>query len=269
MSEASYNLKPLQMAEFAIYQEIVKIMDRHHLRHYTTGGTTIGAMRHQGFIPWDDDFDMSVPQPDLYKFFEYAKTELPPWLSVVSWRTFPGYRNMFSKVVLNDRERLEQICRESNMPAPEGVFVDLFPMVGCVTSFPARWLRVLVVGICRGVMKYTGWTWLNGFMEWFVGLTPYDKAKRVESWDAQFGTEVESARKEKRFWLTRETYGEGQLVPFENGVARVPTDAEAYLVQGYGDWRLLPPAEQRHPDHARVGINRAAWRLGVQDGVKQ
>lgn len=262
MNNADYDLKPMQRLELDIYREIVKIMDRHHLRHYTTGGTTIGAMRHKGFIPWDDDFDMSIPQPDLYKFFEYAKAELPSWLSVVSWRTFPGYTNMYSKVILNDPQRLEIVCRESGLPAPEGVFVDLFMMVGCPTSWLGRWSRVLVVGLCRVLMKYTRWGFLNGVMEWVASLTPYDRARRVTSWGAQLKSEVQLATYDKRLWLTRQDYGEGRWVPFEDGLVRVPTNVEAYLEQGYGDWRRLPPEEARHPEHLSAELATRPWRLG-------
>ena len=78
-----YGLRPLWDALYEIYEEFAKICDKHGLRYYAFAGTLLGAIRHNGFIPWDDDLDVAMPRPDYEKFIQISKTELPRHLNFV------------------------------------------------------------------------------------------------------------------------------------------------------------------------------------------
>ena len=130
ISEDNYNLRPIWDATLEVYREIVKICDRHDLRYYVTDGTLIGAVRHKGFIPWDDDFDMSMPRPDYEKFIEYAKTELPVHLKFVNWRNTPEFHLLFGKVQECRREVVCDLEKRSGLKMSNGLFVDIFPIEG-------------------------------------------------------------------------------------------------------------------------------------------
>ena len=85
-----YNLAPVWKVVLDIYREFAAICQRHSLRHYAAFGTALGAVRHKGFIPWDDDFDVMMPRPDYERLIEIAPSELPAHLQFLSKKTTPG-----------------------------------------------------------------------------------------------------------------------------------------------------------------------------------
>ena len=68
----SDNLREIQLLELEILKQVLNICNTHSLTYYMLGGTLLGAVRHKGFIPWDDDIDIGLPRPDYEKFIEYA-----------------------------------------------------------------------------------------------------------------------------------------------------------------------------------------------------
>ena len=66
--ELKYNIRPLQEAVLRVFKEFAKICDRHELKYYAAYGTALGAIRHHGFIPWDDDLDVAMPRSDYSVF---------------------------------------------------------------------------------------------------------------------------------------------------------------------------------------------------------
>lgn len=70
-------LRDLQLVELDILKEFLRICKKYNLRYYALGGTLLGAVRHKGFIPWDDDVDIGMPRPDFIRFGEIAKKNFP------------------------------------------------------------------------------------------------------------------------------------------------------------------------------------------------
>ena len=79
-----YTLRDIQLCELQILKDIKKVCDRHHIRYYLCGGTLLGAVRHKGFIPWDDDMDICMPRPDYDRFMAHASEWLPQPLEALS-----------------------------------------------------------------------------------------------------------------------------------------------------------------------------------------
>ncbi len=76
------SLRKLQKIEADILQVVSKICDEEQIRYYLSSGTLLGAVRHQGFIPWDDDIDIMIPRPDYERFLRVASEKLPPYLAL-------------------------------------------------------------------------------------------------------------------------------------------------------------------------------------------
>ena len=78
----SNEIKKVQNEILSIFIEIDKLCEKHNLRYYAIGGTCIGAVRHNGFIPWDDDLDIAMPRKDYERFIAIASEELPKHLKL-------------------------------------------------------------------------------------------------------------------------------------------------------------------------------------------
>ena len=78
-----------------LFREVDEICREHNLRYVLAGGSLIGALRHEGFVPWDDDVDLYMPRPDWEKFIEICKTELPPDREIQCSELDRNYTNSF------------------------------------------------------------------------------------------------------------------------------------------------------------------------------
>ena len=83
-------LNALQLIDLEILHEVVSICQRHDLSYFALGGTLLGAVRHQGFIPWDDDIDIAMPRPDYDALLKVCKLELSDQYVVQNYQTMPN-----------------------------------------------------------------------------------------------------------------------------------------------------------------------------------
>ena len=93
------DLKRIWKTETEIYQAIEKICEDHRLRYYAAYGTVIGALRHKGFIPWDDDMDVCMPRRDYEAFLKYAEKELPEKMGIYGIGYTKGFVMPMVKIV--------------------------------------------------------------------------------------------------------------------------------------------------------------------------
>ena len=119
-------LRRLQLCELAILDEFVRICEKYDLRYYLVGGTLLGAVRHQGFIPWDDDIDVAMPRQDYDRF---APKELAPQYFYQSPNTDPYYFLTYNKIRKNGTEVYEERFKDAKFH--KGVFIDIFPLDFC------------------------------------------------------------------------------------------------------------------------------------------
>lgn len=125
--EDNSELRKLQMVILDIIKLFADICDKHHLRYFMVGGTMLGAIRHKGFIPWDDDVDMGMPREDYEKFMSIVQDELPKGYSFLNYKSNPEYHRYFSRIVNNN----VRIYNNSNsVEIIENAWLDIFPYDG-------------------------------------------------------------------------------------------------------------------------------------------
>ncbi len=118
-------LRKVQLLELKVLKEIKRICTKHNIHYFLTGGSLIGAIRHKGFIPWDDDIDIAMMREEYDRFMQIAPQELSPEFSLINIKTDNRLGIFFGKVVLNDTN-----YRSAQQPKTldkTGFFVDVIP----------------------------------------------------------------------------------------------------------------------------------------------
>ena len=121
--------REVQLGELEVLKKLDEICSQLNLRYFLTYGTLLGAVRHQGFIPWDDDVDVMMPRPDYEKLIEYLQfneKELSPF-KLMHYRTNKEYIYPISRFV----DTRYWIDYEGTTDYGLGLFVDIYPLDGC------------------------------------------------------------------------------------------------------------------------------------------
>jgi len=120
-------LRRLQLRMLDILVEVDKICKRHDIKYWLSSGTLIGAIRHDGFIPWDDDLDIEMMREDYLRLMVILPAELPEWLALQSSDTDPGYFFFYAKVRDRHSRLYEQNDYDRNWQE-QGIYIDILPM---------------------------------------------------------------------------------------------------------------------------------------------
>ena len=118
-------LRKMQLRILNILVEIDKVCRKHNINYWIDFGTLLGAVRHGGFIPWDDDLDIAMPSDDFRKFLEIAPKELPPSLFVQTKTTEPSYHMLVNKVRDKNSFFITQ-HEDFTKDYQKGLYVDIF-----------------------------------------------------------------------------------------------------------------------------------------------
>ena len=254
--------------------EILSVIDdfckEHNLKYYLGEGTLLGAIRHQGFIPWDDDIDIFMPREDYDKFFELAKTGLPEGYVVDTPETNPKHWTIFSHVQMTRtvpyvKQRLQGIALHA------GPTVDIMP----IDYVPDDSSKALVkrgkliqtlrrtLWIKSGLHKISWYKGLKRKLMLYFPLKIYGTFRSFKSLhkqinglmtlsnnsDSQYATVFSSLYPTKKETFKREYFGKPLYVPFENYSFPVPEHYEKILERVYGDYNALPRLKDRQSKH--------------------
>lgn len=253
--EADTPVRAAQLVELHLAEVFRAICDRHGLKYWLACGTLLGALRHQGPIPWDDDFDVMILEPDYRKFLEFAASELPddvyletPDKNLRMENHITRLRDAYSWGLVRRDKRL--LVNDHN-----GICIDIFPVREC-----GRRCR-LTKWLLRRLSSAYGWykrahfndvTVTNVLVKWCLGL-------KVLTLKLGFETTQLFCRKDHyvmaswflndRMWWPKEWIvrpgKESRMARFDNADFPVPFESEAVLEMQYGNWRNLPPCEER------------------------
>lgn len=122
----SSEMKKVWAVQIDLLEQVKKICKKHGLKYFADSGTLIGAIRHKGYIPWDDDIDLVMMRNDYNKFMEYAKSELefPYFLQTV----YTDKDIMRAHAQLRNSKTTGYMPYEKNRPYNKGIFIDIFPL---------------------------------------------------------------------------------------------------------------------------------------------
>ncbi len=125
-------LEEMKGIELNILKQIHELCISQGFRYFLIGGTLLGAVRHKGFIPWDDDIDIGMPRSDYERFIEYCSSNEVPFKLVCN-KTDPNYGYLFAKAVDRNTVLIEENANKDG--AELGIYVDIFPIDGLGNTF--------------------------------------------------------------------------------------------------------------------------------------
>jgi len=243
------NLRACQLKQLNILEEIDKICKRHHIEYWLDGGSLLGAVRHGGFIPWDDDIDIAMRLEDEKRFEEVALKELPEWLFLQTPQTDPGSKEPITKIRDNNSLYIEQ-GDDFTRPYVKGIFVDIFPFVD-YPNIPRKWIKKLTKGISKSksILHHQHGYSLRSFAEFFYFGAQYYLYNALWKFVGLFGKKTRCSDvpylNGRGISFDKKAIQPLGTIQFEGKDFPAPCDPDSYLKDLYGDYMAIPPVEKR------------------------
>ena len=258
-------INKLQNIIFYISDEVKKICEKNEIQYSLDGGSLLGAIRHKGFIPWDDDFDLAMKREEYNKFIKVCSTELNNniFLLETSDNT-EKHPFEFAKVHLKNTEIIEDFSQKVDVN--HGIFIDIFPYY----NLPDNVLSKIVYLFLNHLLKNMIWVKCGYGTESYKNkmrykiikvisnpfsikvlkklrkkiLNHYNNKRTQECFTADY-----PHTKLKNVWFEEYTN-----YLFENTYFQGFKDAQKYLTKLYGDFMTLPPVNKRII-HSKYPVN--------------
>lgn len=253
-----YTLRDVQMTILSIMIEFDRICRKHGIKYVLDGGSMLGAVRHGGFIPWDDDMDVAMLRKDYNKFCKVCKTELGNDFVFETTKTNKYYSYNFGK--LKKQGTIYEETFLGDIPINKGVWLDIFPLDntnGLFFKFQwklsrfwqgVRWTKEKVA-FCEcfqprhttilKIFSLLPFGLINFFQECSIRFLNLFKTKSVAKL-CHPGTKYHS----------RNYYTNITEINFEGHYFFLPKEYDKWLTMRYGEYLKLPKQENRRPMHA-------------------
>jgi lipopolysaccharide cholinephosphotransferase len=252
-------LRALQLQELELLRELARRCEAASLRWYVLGGTLIGAARHGGFVPWDDDVDVGMPRPDYDRFEALSATEIDPRFGWQSAATEAAWPFAYGKLLLAGSDIVDPST--AHLPIRRGAFIDIFPLDGAPAPGPGRWVHrlglKLAVTALGSRLRRRGPRSVAALPLRLVprglSLAVLAALARRHPFDASpFAVNAGGAWGYTRECQPIATFEPAARLAFEGLEVLAPARWYSYLAGIYGDWERLPPDADRMPRHGLV-----------------
>lgn len=243
-------LRKAQMRMLDILIEVDKICRKHKIEYFLDSGTLLGAVRHGGFIPWDDDLDICIRREDWPLLRKFLQEELPSDLCCQDWTTERNYPLSIAKV----RDKNSIFDEEySHMMKERGIFIDIFFVEPSVPKWLRDPLDFVYVRCIRGVNHYS-----ERFIEKFLGYVCYPLTI-LAVWLCRLFAKMANIRMLGRQygWSSRLYIASNDIFPtmeiqFEGHSFMAPNNTDEFLRVLYGDYMQIPPEDKRETHLAEI-----------------
>jgi len=274
---------------FKIFKDICK---KYNLTYFAIGGTCLGAVRHKGFIPWDDDMDVAMPYEDYKKFIEIAKKELKHPYSLILPKENKHFYGEFIKIHKTETT----FILDFYVPYTDtymGVWLDVMPIFGCPKKKKFKYVKKLNFWLgqnsafrfsIRQLKSYgRKFYWLISIWQRITKKPFYYFIDKIEN---EFG-KIPFSNSDKILFGWRESpltpwhhtnyktileyndFSSAMEVPFEDTTIAIPIGYDNYLKMDFGDYMKLPPEDKRIPLHGNAIIDLEKPYSYYQDQFKK
>lgn len=267
-------LRKLQLAELEVLKEIVRICENENIHYYLMGGTFLGAVRHKGFIPWDDDIDIGMPRDDYERFLEIVQIkinkeeyELQTYKNNKEYNYYPA-RIIDKRIkILNESAKNKQIVY---------AWVDIFPLDGMPSNVIISKIHQFRLLFRRAMSKFACFDdvvnlkdvnrpLIEKILIWFgmhfKFLKKINKLKQFNKIDkllkkypinkSKYYVNFMGAYRFKEMFK-KEIYGNTAKYDFETEKLVAPSNYHKVLSQMYGDYMKIPSEHQRNKHNTKI-----------------
>lgn len=249
-------LRKAQLKMVDILVAIDDICQKHNIQYFLAYGTLLGAVRHKGFIPWDDDCDICMMREDFEKFMAIAKKELPDNLFLQNHEIEPDFPRTMTKVRMKDTKLVEFDESESEK-YHQGVFVDIFiwdyhkpasmfimDKIKVVNQWKYKRKKYPKGSLKRVAMQVAvalPYLFYSTTMKLLMLISTHSRKDKSLRY---VGEEVKAC--DMKFYDKNIVFPIKRELTFEGKVFSVPNDWNLILTKMYGDYMTLPKEEDRH-----------------------
>ena len=249
---------------WAMMLELLPIFEENHYQYFIVGGTLIGAIRHKGFIPWDDDMDLAMYRKEYDRFLEEIPDKLPPHLKLHTYWNEPSHKYYFARIV-DTRHTISR--KGSQKERLENVWIDIFPLDSIpddpihryfnMFRFMFTRLRYHMSTFDRVNLNREGRSAGEKFFIWLIKTTGIGMKSDPGKWLDRIDRQAKRYSGKNTKWLMdymghytlkemfpRSWYGDGAMYEFEGKMLRGPYDADKLLTHFFGDY--MTPRKSTH-----------------------
>jgi lipopolysaccharide cholinephosphotransferase len=248
-------LRKLQFVQLEIMDEFVRICEKHRLSYFLTGGTALGALRHKGFIPWDDDIDIGMPRIDYENFIKLSDTELDNKYYV---HCIQKNKNaIFSFIKICKKNTISVKHDIKNLKYNLGISIDIFPYDNAINFTPILFLQKTLYRIFSSLVLYKIDTEKNSTKARVMRIIgkpfPLKALQTLRQIPLKIYKNVDTGyfvQWTGTYSYNRETFKKSDFYPlikieFEGKQYNCLWNLNSYLTQMYGSYITLPPENER------------------------
>jgi lipopolysaccharide cholinephosphotransferase len=268
----TYDLKKVHGIQLEMTLEVKRICEKYEISYFIIAGTLLGAVRHKGFIPWDDDLDIGMLRNDFEKFLKVCESDLSKEYFLQTMETDRNFGLPIAKLRKQGTQFVEKSSQSVNMH--NGIYIDIFPFDNISKSIIRKKIQALNTYVLKRILltKVGYKLWSNNgslkkviytFIKVLSMLIPLSKQKRllcnqIQKYNNRETKEVVAFggaygyRKEtiQRKWVTNLT-----TIKFEGEDLSCSLYYQDYLTYFYGDYLTPPPEKQRYNRHEIVEVD--------------
>ena len=258
----NYDLRRLQLEQLTVLDELKRVCIKHNLRFYLAYGSCLGALRHKGFIPWDDDIDVLMPVQDYDKLMNLSD-EFDEKFFLQNYRTDPGFKAAIARVRKRGTACIEK--QDIGLDCHQGIFIDIYPQYQYPDDFFDR-IKIIISSVLYRILLMNRAPVNHGKIIKAGGtlalkvISHGDRKKQLAKYYKNLrkhkNTEYVADLYGMDLTLTRvikyrqECFQEPKWVEFEGREMPLPTNADEFMKERYGvNFMELPPEDKRSSYH--------------------
>lgn len=252
--------REIQLCTFEILKEVVRVCEKHEITYFLSFGTLLGGVRHKGFIPWDNDIDITMPIKDYRRFLKIAPKVLPKDLFVQTYKSEHNFNLLFTQIRANNTTSLP--VKYKNWNIHWGMHIDIFPLAGVFESKFGMNFQRKAIELCRALVYKEFLQVCDSkqiernkklkvlyVLPRFLRVLLADVILRFVLRDHTAFNFCSELGNKMSLRIDSTKYVRKTVVEFEGEYFAAPEDYDYILTMNYGDYMTPPPVSERSFGH--------------------